>query len=202
MRLSSSLLLSCLTVAALHPASARADAATETRLREALRATTAQLRTLEDERAKWQANEGLQKEVESLRKDLAAAKQSQAKGGAGLNRKLAEQAEANVKLAESLKQCLATSQEATTALTAKEEERARLAAESTSLSQRLSASEIRNLRMYKVGKSIIDWLNNLGVAAAIGAREPFLGIKRVELENIAQDYEDKLLEQRAQVQQP
>ncbi len=184
---------------ALCPAMAGADSAGETRLREALRSATTQLRALEDERGTWQAKEAeLRKELESLRKHLASAKQTPASGRSltELKQRLAEQNEANAKLTDSLAQCQNAGRDAAENARAKEDQRARLAGEVTSLSERLDRTEAKNARMYKVGKDIIDWLSNVGMGAALLAREPFLGLKRVELENLAQDYEDKLLEQK------
>ena len=47
-----------------------------------------------------------------------------------------------------------------------------------------------------MGNDILDWLSKAGFGDALLAREPLIGIKRVELENIEQDYQDKLLDQR------
>jgi hypothetical protein len=77
------------------------------------------------------------------------------------------------------------------------EERARHQAAGAELAERLRASEQRNDRLYAVGKEIIDWLDRLGIGGALAAREPFLGLRRVELENAAQAYADKLLEHKA-----
>lgn len=203
MRSISHLFLTVLTAStALRPGAAEAaDAAGESRLREALRSATAQLQALEDERAGWRAKETQsQKEVESLRKQLAAARQAAGKGGGrqlgDLNQRLAEQAEAAAKATQSLAQCQNTARDAAETARAKEEERARLAVQAATLAERGAACEAKNARMYAVGKDVIDWLSNVGVVAALAAREPFLGLKRVELENAAQDYEDKLLEQK------
>jgi septal ring factor EnvC (AmiA/AmiB activator) len=200
MRLSAILLLAGVVVAAFRPCAAVADAATETRLREALRTATSQLGALEDERASWQGKEAaLQKELDSLRSELATAKRSHGKASdvAELNRRVAEQAETNGKLTQSLAQCQSATREAGGAAQAGEDERARLAAQVAAFTEKLAASEARNGRMYAVGKEIIDWLSKVGVGGALAAREPLLGLKRVELENAAQDYADKLLDQKA-----
>ncbi len=207
MRFRSAVLMVCAAALALRPALASADAAGETRLREALRTATTQLRALEDERGAWQAKEAqLQKELESLRKQASTPPPPRAgdRGAAELSRRLDEKSKAADELEASLAQCRAAARDAADATRAKEEgERTRLAAQMTQLTERAAAletkgaaCEARNARMYKVGKDIIDWLSNVGVGAALAAREPFLGLKRVELENTAQDYQDKLLEQK------
>ena len=201
------LLVSCAIAAAF--AFARTQAAEtssgEARPRAALRSTTSQLRALEDERAGWKAREAeQQRALEALRAQLGAARQGAPKGGdrkrAELDRLLAaqveekaEQAAENARLSQSLAQCQGSTKDAAEAAG---KERDRLAAENQRLGERVKALEARNAGMYQVGKDILDWLSRVGVGGAIAAREPFLGLKRVELENIAQDYQDKLLEQK------
>jgi chromosome segregation ATPase len=202
-RIASALLVASLCAVALRPLSAKADSAVEVRLREALRSTTSQLRALEDERARWQAKEPEQaKELESLRKELAGARRGAARDGdRKLSGRLAEQteaiaklAEANARLNEALAQCQKAAGAAEETGRAGEAGRTRLAAEVAELKKRLSASEARNERMYRVGKQIVDWASNADLTSA---REPLLGLKRVELENAAQDHEDKLLQEKA-----
>jgi chromosome segregation ATPase len=190
---------------------AAADAASEAKLRDALRAATAQVHTLEDERAAWKSKEAsLEKEVETLRGQLkAAAGAASAASGkrfdrelAEAKRQLAEHVEANRKLAESVVSCQGAARSSTEAGRACEDERARLAPQLAAANERLTAAEEKNRRLYRVGKDLIDWLANLGFGSALAAREPFLGLKRVALENAAQDYEDKLYEQRLQAAGP
>ena len=186
-------------LALLVPCAARADAATEARLREALRTATAQARALEDERAAGQAREAaLKQELDALRAQAAAAggAKTAQREVAELRRRLAAQTDASERASSELARCQAASREGLEAARAKEDERTRALAEAAGLRERLTAAETKNERLYRVGKEIIDWLERLGVGAALAAREPFLGLKRVQLENAAQDYEDRLLEQR------
>jgi DNA repair exonuclease SbcCD ATPase subunit len=201
MRLPPATLLACAALAALPIPVPAAESATEARLREALRTATSQLRGIEDERAKWQASEAaLQKEVEDLRQRLAAVERRSAGPGEGvmaeLRRRIDEQAEASARAAEALARCEGSARAAAQAAQGAEAERARLAEEADALRKRLAASEARNVRMFHVGKSIIDWLREVGMDEALAAPDPFLGLKRVELENAALDLEDKLHEQR------
>jgi chromosome segregation ATPase len=176
---------------ALLPGVALADAATEAKLRDALRSTATQLRALEDERATWQGKEAaMKKELEALRaqpkaprRNLVAERElEEAKARAAV------QAQAAAKLAASLERCEAERAEATRAT---EQARTAQAAESARLSARLAAAEAKNERIYQVGKGIIDWLEREGVGG-----EPFLGLRRVALENAVQDQQDKLIDQR------
>jgi hypothetical protein len=188
----------------LAPRLVRADAASEARLRDALRSATAQVRTLEDEVSSGKAKEAqLQKELEAARaeakqtKTVVVSRQSD-REVADLRRRLADQEDANRKLIEAAVKLQTASRERAEAGQSCEEERAKLAPQVASCAERLARAEEKNDHLFQVGKEIIDWLGGVGVGAAIAAREPFLGLKRVQLENAAQDYEDKLYEQRLQ----
>jgi chromosome segregation ATPase len=197
MRARSGLVAVAALAAALAPALARSDAASETRLRDALRTSMAQLRTLEDEKAQWQSTEAaLRKELEALRRQPAAADRGDRKA-ADLRRRLVEGEEAAARLKRSLDKCQADAREAEEAGRSRDEDHTRLTAEAAALRERLAASEARNVRMFQVATAVLDWIDRLGTGAAFAAREPFLGLKRVELENAAQDHRDKVLEQKA-----
>jgi len=173
-----------------------AENPTETRLREALRSAQTQLRALEDERAKWQETEAeLRKELEAAKKEVAPAPKHGPSERAVwlLNRRIAEQESAAAGLKESLAKCESASREASSAARLSDAERARLKAEAAALGARLAASERKNEKMFAIAKEIIDWVSNIGARVE---SEPVLGLRRVELENIAQDYDDKLLEER------
>lgn len=45
-----------------------------------------------------------------------------------------------------------------------------------------------NRRLYEIGNELLDRYENKGVWESLAEREPFTGLKRVELENIVQDY--------------
>ena len=181
----------------LAPVSALADAATEAKLRDALRSTTAQLHALEDERAKWKDTETqLRHELEMLR--AQPAPKNQDRTVTSLNRRLSEQNTANLKLLESLDLCRAQNPGKLPAVAAQADaaaadpEKAALTATVKKLNERLVTAESQNASLYQVGKDLIDWMVQVGVPSG----EPFLGLKRVQLENIAQSYEEKLHEHR------
>jgi hypothetical protein len=176
---------------ALLPRSVRADAATETKLRDALRSTTTQLRALEDERAAWQGREAaMKKEVEELRAQPKAPPRNRAveRELGDAKSRVAEQARASALLTASLERCEAGKADASRA---SEQERARMAAEAAKLAEGLAQARAKNERMYGVGKEIIDWLEREGIRS-----ETLLGLERVKLENAAQDHMDRLIDQR------
>jgi hypothetical protein len=188
-----------LVATAILPQLARAESPSEARLREALRSTTLQLRTAEEERAAGKAREAaLEKELEALKAQpkVAPPPKANPREVAELKRRIAELGEAAGKTESELARCRADSRQAGDALEAKESERVREAVEVALLREKLAAVETKNERLYQLGKDLLDWLEHRGVGAKIAAREPFLGLKRVELENTAQDFEDKLLEQK------
>jgi len=173
----------------LGASNARADAATEAKLRDALRATTTQLRALEDEKARWQRSEAeLKAELQALRAQPPPSKGND-RATATLSRRVNELGEANAKLRTSLSRCEAgtTQRAGGTAAATSDEERKRLTDQVDGLQQKLAASEEKNLEMYQVSKELLGWLEKVGVGG-----EPFFGWKRVQLENVAQEYADRL----------
>jgi hypothetical protein len=181
-------------VMALAPARARAaDSATETRLREALRTVTSQLRELEDQRARWQATEAAQKkELEALKAQLAAAPKvapvDRGAGKAELRECLVAQAEgakSAAALQDAVKQCEASRASETGQSRADQDQARATAAAATG---KLQACQAKNTKLLALTREILARLQQSG------AGEPFLGFRRVELENFAQDVEDKLLE--------
>lgn len=59
---------------------------------------------------------------------------------------------------------------------------------------RATACEMKNAELYKFGKQLIDVYDgqNQDMVSTITTKEPFTRLKRVEIENLMQDYEDKL----------
>jgi len=190
-----------------------ADEAAETRLRDALRQATIQVRTLEDSQAALQAKQSdLEKERDALRQQVEALSKGP-KGGdpeaaraqgeamaAEFNRRLAAENEQAVHLNETLEKWKAAYNQAAEVARAKEAERAKLAAEREGMDKRATSCEAKNVELFKVGNEILDHLKDVDVAEAMAAHEPFFGIKKVELQNLAQDYQDKLLDQRVTAQ--
>jgi len=53
-----------------------------------------------------------------------------------------------------------------------------------------------NIALHKLGVELLSRYENKGVAESLAAQEPFLKVKRVELENLMQDYRDQLDKER------
>jgi chromosome segregation ATPase len=150
----------------------------------------------------WQAADAEQKtEIEALEARLAAAASRPSPRASDrevqeLSRKLSEANETRDRLDQTAAQCQAALRDASQAVRSREDERTRLAEQLGPLNDRVSVCETRNAKMFQVAMEILHRYEKMGVGEAIRAREPFLGLKRVELENLAQDYQDKLLDQR------
>lgn len=199
MRWLSTVLMAWLAGTALQAREAKAaETGAEARLRDALRSATSQLRALENERARWQATEAEQRqELEALRRQLAEAQKRPAprapnRCAAELRECQSDQtiyAAAAAKLRDDVGQCEASVARGEAAARARDEERARSAGkEIAALDDQRKACEAKNAQMFGIAKEMLDrlWKG--------GAGEPFLGLKRVEAENFAQDAEDRLLE--------
>ena len=58
--------------------------------------------------------------------------------------------------------------------------------------------EMKNRELYRLANEILTRYEKFGLGDALAAREPFTGITRTKLENLVQDYSDKIAD--AQVQ--
>lgn len=189
-----------LLLAALFAAApAQADETTEARLRDALRQAIAQSRSLEDSQARLQAKLAeAEKQIEALKGQPAQAAPDAAildAMEAEFNRRLAEQHETIARAGETLEKWKGAYEETANVARTKEAERAQLAAQVGGLSQRAQSCEAKNEKLFEAANEILGKLKNISVADAMAAHEPFVGLKRVELQNLAQDAEDQLLDQ-------
>jgi hypothetical protein len=65
------------------------------------------------------------------------------------------------------------------------------------LQRRVAYLETKNVQLFTLGNEILSRYENFSLGNAISAKEPFVGVTRVKLENLVQDYSDKLLDERA-----
>jgi len=176
----------------------------EARMREALRNTMIQLRTAQNDNAVLQTakteleskNKGLDAQVKQLTKNIADDKDAAEKTITNLNTKLDVQAQEIAKLKENLAQTQAKLSDTTTLAQNKEAERAKLAADVIVLDRTVADQKTKNAEMYKLGKEILLRYEQFGLGDVIGAKEPFVGTKRVKLETYVQDFQDKLTDQK------
>ena len=175
----------------------------EERLRGLLRSTMLQLRDAQNQVATLQTaqtesekeKKALSDRVDELTKQAAADKDSSTKTIADLNTKVADQNTFISQLKDALEKWKATYNQAVTVANTKEAQRARLESQVIVLQRRIDDAETKNLALYKIGKEVLGRYQKFGLGTAITAREPFVGITRVKLENLVQDYSDKLSDQ-------
>lgn len=185
----------------------------ESRLREALRQTTQQLRALQDAQAGQQA---ALDEAKRQRDLLHQTVDQQALRLSELEAKVPDPAEAarreaaiaqlrqdfvamqadNAALLQALKQWQAAYQEAADVARAKEGERRTLEGQVAWASQTLSLCEAKNDKLLAVANDILDLYQSQDfISVWRGSYEPILGLRKVELQNIVQDYQDRILDQ-------
>ena len=83
-----------------------------------------------------------------------------------------------------------------------ENERAKLAVQAIMLQRVVADRESKNLELFKTGSEILDRYEKYSLGEAFLAKEPFIGITRVKLQELVQDYKDKLSAQRVAIGQP
>ena len=70
------------------------------------------------------------------------------------------------------------------------------------LTHRVSTCEAKNVELYALGTDILSKLDSDDFADNLLRHEPFTGLSRVKLDNIVQDYKDKLRDQRLKPSAP
>jgi hypothetical protein len=193
-----------LALACTAPGLAHADDATETQLRAALQQATSQIADLENQVANLQAAqapdtamiEALKAQVQTLQKNgpapAASAKAPHAaaddKALASLRRQLAAE---NAALATSQ----SAYQTASAAADAKTAANAQLTSALAARDQTINACDAKNAILFKLGNQILDAYGHKDdVFNVIANHEPFIGLKRVQLQNAVQDAQQTMLD--------
>ena len=187
---------------------AQQDAATA-KLREQLRTALLQLRTAQAERdtlaaAKTQLEQdktALQQKFDALVKQSAEDKTASDKTIAGMDAKIAGNETQIAQLRESLEKWKASQAEAVQLAKKTEAERQRLDQRRIELERQVGEQKIKNTEMFRIGNEILTRYEKFGLGTAITAREPFVGVTRVKLQNLVQDYGDKLADQKIKAEE-
>lgn len=181
------------------------------KLREQLRGVMLQLRTAQTDAANAQAAQtaaeqknkelaaksaDLEKRNASLVKQSSADKAASDESIAGLNGKLAEREKRIVQFTAALEQWKTGYQKAAGVARAKEDERAKLAAEIVVDQRGIADRERKNIALFNTASEILDRYEGYALGKALAAREPFIGTTRVKVENLVQGYKDKILDNR------
>jgi chromosome segregation ATPase len=188
--------------ALLLPALAQADDATETALRAALQQATTQIADLENQVANLQAAqapdtamiEALKAQLQVLQKGGPAAagggtaKPANDKEVAALRRQLAARGAA-------LSKSQAAYAAAAAAAADKAAANAQLTSQLAALNTRNNSCETKNAALFNLGNQILDaYSHKDDVFGVIANREPFIGFKRVQLQNIVQNDQQTMLD--------
>lgn len=189
------LLLFCAAVAA-GPARAQ-EATAESRLRDALRQTTIQLRALQDNQAALNAQlDQLKQERDSLQQQLEAAKNAPRPPDAELGQLRAAVAalqQQNAALQAGLQKWQGGYQQAADLARAKDAESRQLGGALQQQTTRLGVCTTTNGKLIAVANDILHLYRTQSFRSLLlGSYEPLLGFKKVQLENLVQDYEDKI----------
>ncbi len=200
-------LTTLLSVVMLASAIAAPPADPNQRLRDTLKNTMLQLRAVETERATLQANqlvneakiqelntqvETLKKQIAKISKEAAAEEEAAKKEIADLKAKQEAQAKQISELQAALEKWKAGYNEVVTIAKDREALRAKASTKAVVAERKLAERERQNLELYVTGREILDRLAGFSLGTAITAREPFVGTTRVKLQNLVQDYGDKL----------
>lgn len=182
----------------------------ETKLREALKGVTLQLRTAQSDTATANAEKAA---AEARNAELSAQVEKMTKRIAELSREKTDAQEAAARMRTALEGRLAATQEelgqhqksldkwkaahAEISQLARKKEAARqeFATKNASLERRVADLRRRNLALFNTGNEILTRYRKFSLGEAIAAREPFTGQTRVRLQNELQEYGDSLLDQ-------
>jgi len=207
-------LLAALLFAMLPLATSGADeqaATTESRLRDALKTTMLQLRDAQNQVVTLQAAQvesdkatadlkakvdALTGQVTTLTQQAASDKAASDKTIADLNTQVVDQTAQITKFNEAIAEWKKSYGQTTDLARTTEAARAKLAGDVIVLQRLVADRELKNLELFKTGNEILTRYEKFGLGDAIGAKEPFVGITRVKLEELVQDYQDKLLDQK------
>ena len=177
-----------------------AYAADDARLKETLRNLTLRLRSAETERNNLLSDKA---QFEQEKKKLTAKADALTKQAAAdkaeidtLTSKAGDQEKELLETKESLGKWKAAYEQLVATARKSEAERAKLAGESIVLKRKLEDRERKNAELFKLGNEILTRYEKFGLGDALAAREPFTGLARVKLENLVQDYQDKIADQK------
>lgn len=183
----------------------------ETKLREALRNSMLQLRDAQNQVATLQAaqtesdqekatlNEKIKElnaQLAALTKQSAEQKETSEKSIAALNAKVTDQDSQLTRFKEALEKWKGSYNQLLALARTKEAERSRLAAETILLQRKVEDRETKNAELFKLSNEILARYEKFSLGDALAAKEPFVGSSRVKLENLVQDYQDKLVAQK------
>lgn len=187
-------------LSAAEPAASDGTAA----LRVALRNKALELQTVQSDLATLQASQGAMTEenkalaakYEMLKKQIVIDRTTTDKSAATLTAQAAEQKQMIARLTAALEKAKEEREKSAQAVHAAEVQGEKLKNEKIVLERRAADREAKNLALFLVANEILSRYEEFSLGNAIRAKEPFVGLTRTKLENLVQDYQDKIQEQR------
>jgi chromosome segregation ATPase len=185
---------------------AQSDSA-ETRLRDELRQTTLQLRQEQDTNAELRARQQALEQQLSQQQSAAPARAPAPAADAAQLARLRGEAQAQAAQADALRQQVADLQKtlaqwqegyqkAADMFHSRDAEARKFEAQYHDTDTREQACEKKNAELYQIGSELLDRYKNKGFWDALKDDEPFTRIHRVQLEQAAQDYHARLVDQK------
>jgi DNA repair exonuclease SbcCD ATPase subunit len=175
-----------LTALAAGPVVAQDAAAAQKALAKAqflLRQTTAEKAALQ------QQMDALKQQVDTLGKQLSDSKAAAATRQQSAEQRLAASAGKWRDSHEQLAEQLAAAREQ---LKAQAQQVAQLQQQAQTQTENFQLCYTNNKKLYDLNRELLGQYNKKGVMDAVKQKEPFTGIKQVEVENLIQDYQYKL----------
>lgn len=167
------------------------------RLREALRSTTMQVRTLEDQRTSLQSKSAqLERDNGELKSKLDAAKAEVKQVKKDYREAVKEFNERLEERNQTLEKWKEAYGEAATVARTKDAERARLEVESNNWKASTNTCADKNKQLVKIGRDLLAEYESVTLGDAPLVREPFTGIKRTQVKGVLEDYDEKIDTQR------
>jgi hypothetical protein len=168
----------------------------EEKLRTQLRATTQQLRELQDRQGADRAQLEQQRDraladLKDAQAELAKLK-GQGRGDAAAARELAAMRGARAQDEKQLAQLRGERDALRAQQAAREADAARAQAEGQARGAQLARCEAKNAALYAVGQEILSAYEQVGFGTFLRSREPFAQGARVKYDDIAQRYGDRL----------
>jgi chromosome segregation ATPase len=199
-------LLLCATLPGAALLAADAGPNVESQLRDAVKNLTRQVQTAQTDLATAQAAatqaadqfKSDEAKIAGLIKHSNEDKAAADKVAAELNAKLAQAAEELEKVKAELETTKSARDAASALAATKEAERAKLEEANNLLTRTAADRETRNVALFKIANEILDRYEQFSLGQSLAAKEPFVGNTRTRLQNLVQDYKDKILNQRPQ----
>lgn len=174
----------------------------EERLRAQLRITTTQLQQAQNELAAFKggaAAPSTPADIEKVKKDLSNSQAAERKAREQLSGVKQQNQAALDKANAQIAQYRSAYDELLKLARASEAERQRLAMDSSWQTKAVSQCEAKNAQLYAVGQEILHAYETVDMGTVMAARQPFAAQSRVKLDQIAQQYGDKLYDGRFDV---